>query len=356
MRRTSSVLTTSFLGVASVGLAVVLLVGGCSGGKQSGNRLKGAGSSFVAPAMEDWTREFESKGVSVDYASVGSGNGISNMIGKKVDFGCTDAPLNKKQLEEAEKEGGDVVHVPLVMGAVVIIYNLDLDKPIKFDGPTLADIYQGNIKRWNHDRLKKLNPEIKNDLPDLPISVVHRSDSSGTSYIFTDYLSSVSPEWKEKVGMGTSPTWPVGQGEPKNPGVANAVKGKKGAIGYVELIYALQNKGELKYGRVQNQEKEFPEPTIESVTAAAAGKLKDIPDDLRFSIVNAPGKGAYPISGTVWAVAYVKQPSEKVNPLKDFLRWLLHEGQPMAEKKHYASLPKGLVERAEKKIEQIKAE
>src|SRR5262245_47994068 len=353
MRRTSSVLTTSFLGVASVGLAVVLLVG-CSGGKQSGNRLKGAGSSFVAPAMEDWTREFESKGISVDYASVGSGNGISNMIGKKVDFGCTDAYLNQKQLDEAEKEGGAVIHVPLVMGAVVIIYNLDLEEPIKFDGPTLADIYLGNIKRWNDDRLKKLNPKL--NLPDDPISVVRRSDSSGTSYIFTDYLSSVSPAWEKKVNKGTNPTWPVGQGEQKNNGVAQAVKGKKGAIGYVELIYALQNKEGLKYGLVQNQEKEFPEPTIESVTAAAAGKLKDIPEDLRFSIVNAPGKGAYPISGTVWAVAYVKQPSEKVNPLKEFLRWLLHEGQPMAEKKHYASLPKGLVEKAEKKVEQIKAE
>src|SRR5262245_17008760 len=212
---------------------------GCSGSKKSSSRLKGAGSSFVAHAMEEWTREFESKGVSVDYASVGSGNGVSNMIGKKVDFACTDAPMNDKQLKEAEGED-KVVHIPLVMGAVVIIYNLDVDKPIQFDGPILADIYLGNIKRWDDDRLKKLNPDIKK-LPDLPISVVHRAEASGTSYIFTDYLSSVSPAWKQKVGVGTNPTWQAGQqGAQKSPGVTEAVKGKEGAIGYVELSYALQ--------------------------------------------------------------------------------------------------------------------
>jgi len=356
MRRTSSVRTASFLGVAGVGLAVVLLIGGCSGGGGKKPRLNGGGSSFVNPMMEKWSGEYVSKGVEVDYTSSGSGDGVTKMIERKNDFGCTDAPMNEEQLKKAG--GADaVIHVPLVMGAVVPIYYLPgVDEQLHFTGDVLARIYLGDIDNWSHKDLKALNKSV--DLPDLKIHVVHRSDPSGTSHIFTDYLSEVSKEWKQKVGKSTNPTWKVGEGAQKNPGVAKAVQLKKGAIGYVELIYALQNKETLSFGLVQNADGDYPEPTIESVTKAAEAKLKDIPDDLRFSLVNPPKgvKGAYPISGTVWAVCYVKQPKEKVNVLKDFLRWAIHDGQNLAKEKHYARLPSGLADKADKKIELIQAE
>jgi phosphate transport system substrate-binding protein len=334
----------------SVGLGMLMLVGASGCGSKP--RVTGGGSSFVDPMMKKWATEYlKAKNVAVDYTSSGSGDGIKQMIAGKNLFGCTDAPMSDEQMKEAG--GADaVVHVPLVMGAVVPIYNLEGVKGLKFTGEVLADIYLGKITKWNDAALVKLNGTAK--LPDKTIAVVHRADGSGTSHIFTDYLSKVSPEWKNKVGgASTNPKWPLGQGEVKNPGVAKAVSSTPGAIGYVELIYALQNK-DLNIGQVRNADGEYVPASLESVTAAADASLKKIPDDLRFSIVNPPGKEVYPISGTVWAVCKVQQGGKNGPLLADFLRWCLHEGQDYAKDLHYARLPQGLVGLADKKIDRIK--
>jgi phosphate transport system substrate-binding protein len=344
--------------VAGLLAASVFMLGcsgpGNSGGGGSGKRITGGGSSFVAPMMKKWAGAYRTaQGVEVDYTSSGSGNGVSQMIEKKNDFGCTDAPMNAEQMEKAQKAGGDVIHVPLVMGGVVPFYNLpDVKKPLKFTGPLLADIYLGKVKKWNEDAIKSLNQDV--ELPDLAITVAHRSDASGTSFIFTDFLSKVSPEWKEKVGASTEPKWPVGPGAQKSDGVAGIVADTKGAIGYVELIYALGKKG-MAIGLVQNRAGKFVEATLESVTAAAAG-LKDVPDDLRFSLTDADGDTAYPIAGTTWMVLYTKQPSDKADKLKAFATWLVHDGQDMNKDLHYARIPPSIVEKAEKLIAKIKAQ
>jgi phosphate transport system substrate-binding protein len=315
-------------------------------------RLKGCGSSFVNPMMVVWTAKYKDKtGVTVAYDSTGSGYGIMSMITDHTVFGCTDVPMNEEQLKKAG--GADaVIHVPLVMNAVVPIYNLEGVKNLKFTGPVLADIYLGKIKKWNDDALKELNPDA--GLPNKSISVVRRGDGSGTSYIFTDYLSQVSKTWKKEVGKGANPDWPLGQGAIKNPGVAIAVSSTPGAIGYVELIYALENKGKLKIGLVKNASGKYVPASLESVTRAAEVSLKKIPADLRFSIVNPPGKDVYPISGAVWTVCKVKQPSGKGKVLADFLRWCVTDGQEYARKKHYARLPKGIVTLAKKQLAKIK--
>jgi phosphate transport system substrate-binding protein len=336
-------------------ITLVLLVGmlatisGCGGGGKSADRLTGGGSSFVAPMMTKWAGEYnKAHGVEVDYTSSGSGNGVSQMIDKQNDFGCTDAPMNEEQMAKAKAAGGDVVHIPLVMGGVVPIYNLDIDTPLKFTGPLLADIYLNKITKWNDPAIAKINPGVQ--LPDLKISVAHRSDASGTSYAWTDYLTKVSPAWEKGVGKSTEPKWPVGAGAPKNPGVAQLVSGTKGSIGYVELIYALEDPA-LKIGEVQNHDGTFVKATLESVTAAVAG-LKNVPDDLRFSLADAEGKDSYPITTAVWMVLYTKQPA-KAKALKDFIHWLTYEGQEHAKDLHYARLPQVLVDRIDKKAELI---
>ena len=210
-------------------------------------------------------------------------------------------------------------------------------------------IYLGDIKKWDDKALADLNPGVT--LPDKDISVVHRSDGSGTTYIWVDYLAKVSPEWSKKVGVGTSINWPVGIGHKGNEGVAGQVKRSPGSIGYVELIYATQN--DIPHGVVKNRAGEFIEPSLETVTAAAAGALESIPDDLRYSITDSPGKGAYPISGTVWAVIYAKLPAAKGKEIVDFLRWVTHDGQAFTKELHYAPLPEALVKRVEKKLDAI---
>jgi phosphate transport system substrate-binding protein len=342
------------IALSTVGFLTLLLLGCGGGGSGKGggdtDRINGGGSSFVFPMMKKWASEYrKAKGVEIDYASTGSGNGVTQMIEKHNDFGCTDAPMNKEQLSKAAQEGGDVVHIPLVMGGVVPIYNLPEVGTLKFTGPILADIFLGKIKKWNDPALAKLNEGV--NLPDLGITVAHRSDASGTSYIFTDYLSNISDEWKEQVGTSTSPKWPVGVGGEKNPGVAAIVSDTKGALGYVELIYALENE-KLKRGSVQNKAGEFVSASLESVTAAAA-RLKDVPDDLRFSMVNPEGKESYPISGTVWMVLYTKQP-KKAFALKEMIHWMTHEGQELAAGLYYARLPSEMVDRIDKKLELIK--
>jgi phosphate ABC transporter phosphate-binding protein len=349
-----------------VGLcAVIASVGcvGCNGGGSgrgaggpggSGEkpRLNGGGATFIYPMMSKWASEYDkARGVEVNYQSIGSGGGIQQMTAKTFDFGCSDGPMNPEQLKKAKDVGGDVIHVPLVMGAVVPAYNLkEVDKPLVFTGSVLADIFLGKITKWNDKALQDLNPDAK--LPDMKIGVVHRSDGSGTTYIWVDYLAKVSEAWQQKVGVATSVDWPTGEGAKGNEGVSGYVKDTPGALGYVELIYALQNN--IKYGLVKNKEGAAIKGDLHSVTAAAENMLKNIPEDLRYSITDADGKDSYPISGTSWAVLYVDQPKDKGQQVVDFLRWCIHDGQKFCEELHYATLPTHLVERADKKLDSVK--
>ena len=327
--------------------------GGSGGAKGTVGRLNGGGATFIYPMMSKWAGEYErARGMQINYQSIGSGGGIQQMTAKTIDFGCTDAPMNDEQLRKAREVGGEVVHIPLIMGAVVPAYNLEeVKEPLIFSGPILADIYLAKIKKWNDPALAKLNP--KASLPDKDIMVVHRSDGSGTTYIFADYLAKVSPEWKSKVGVATSLNWPCGSGQKGNEGVAGQVKRSPASIGYIELIYALQNN--ISFGPVENRQGAAVKASLQAVTAAANESLAAIPPDLRYSITDAPGKDSYPISGTTWAVLYVNQPADKGKAIVDFLRWATHEGQQYADALHYARLPEGLVERLEKKLDLVKA-
>ena len=330
----------------------LLYAAGCGGGGGGGRvkdvRLSGTGASFIFPMMSKWASEYEkAKGVKVNYQSTGSGAGIQQMTAQTVDFGCSDGPMSDEQLKKAKQVKGEVVHIPLAMGGVVPAYNLpDVKEPLKFSGPVLADIYLGNITKWNDPAIQKLNPGVS--LPDMDILVVHRSDGSGTTYIFADYLSKISSKWKDKVGVGTSVEWPTGTGAKGNEGVAGLVKRSPGSIGYVELIYALSNN--IKYGSVKNKEGEYISASLASVTAAANASLKNIREDLRYSITDAPGKDSYPIAGTSWAVCYVDNPGAKGKEVRDFFHWCTHDGQQFCEALHYSKLPKGLVERLEKRL------
>jgi phosphate ABC transporter phosphate-binding protein len=326
--------------------------GGCGAGG-SGKKLSGSGSTFVKPVMDKWIDVYskEKGGFEINYQGQGSTAGIKQMIEKAVNFGCTDAPMTPEQREKAQKEGGEVVHIPLVMGGVVPAYNLpDVDKPLNFTGEVLAGIFLGDITNWNDDRIKADNKGVQ--LPDLKISVVHRAEGSGTTAIFTEYLSTVSSTWKNKVGTNTTVDWPVGSGEKGNPAVADNIGRSRGSIGYVELLYALQKK-DIQFGAVQNKAKKFIRADLKSVRAAAAS-LKKIPDDLCFSIVkDYEGEDAYPISGTTWAVLYQNQSGDTGHELVKFFTWIVHEGQKHAEQMHYAPLPESLVQRIDEKLKTI---
>jgi phosphate ABC transporter phosphate-binding protein len=313
-------------------------------------QVTGAGSTFVNPLMVRWTAEYKRvEGEDIAYRSLGSTGGILWMTEKKADFGCTDAPMTDAQLAKARKVGGDVVHVPLVLGAVVPVYNLQGTKgALRFSGALLADIYLGKVTRWNEPALVALNPDV--GLPDAPITVVHRADGSGTTYIWTDYLSKVSATWQKKVGAGQDPEWPVGVKQNGNEGVAEAVKKTPGSIGYVELSYMHQY--DLTAGLVQNHAQEYVRATLDSITAAG-DELGEIPDDLRFSLTDPPGKAAYPICGATWAVLFVQQPSGRGAKVVDFLRWTLHDGQGFAREQLYAPLPAAFVQRAQKKLDLV---
>jgi phosphate transport system substrate-binding protein len=316
----------------------------------AGVRLEGAGSTFVDPMMQEWSKIYENeKRGQIDYQATGSGAGISKMMKKEVLFGCSDDPLSDKQITDAKKE---VLHIPLCMGALVIAYNLDGNPDLVFDGQTLIDIYLGNIKKWNDDRIKKLQkPEVADKLPDLDIAVAYRSDSSGSTAILTDYFTKVNKDaWKP--GKGKTINFPAGTGCKETNGVAGYVKGNKGAIGYVELLYA-KNNG-IKYASIVNSKGKTIAPTPKSITAAAASVK--IPDDLRYSITNADGDDAYPIAGTVWAIVYAQQPEDKAKPLADFLTWVTHDGQKHCEKLDYAPLPENIVKKIDEKIKKIRSE
>jgi phosphate transport system substrate-binding protein len=259
--------------------------------------------------------------------------------------------MDEEELKRARETGGEVVHIPLILGAVVPAYNLEeVKEPIQLSSQVLADIFLGKIKRWNARAIKLLNPKAA--LPDKEITVVHRLDSSGTTYVWVDYLARVSPEWETRVGVGKTVKWPCGEAANGNSGVARLVKQTPGSLGYVELTYSLQEG--LPFAAVENKEGVFVKANPASVRAAADNALSRIPDDLRYSLNNAPGTDSYPICGTVWAVLYVNQPEPKGKLVVDFLRWATHEGQSYATEMSYVPLPPALLSRVEAKLDQIR--
>ena len=317
-------------------------------------QLNGAGATFPYVIYSKWFDEYKNvTGVQFNYQSIGSGGGIKQVIEGTVDFGATDGPMTDKQLAEAKsKQGTDVLHIPTVMGAVVVCYNLPGAKGLNLDGATLSDIFLGKILKWNDAAIKKLNPKL--NLPDKSIVVAHRSDGSGTTFIFTDYLTKVSKDWETKVGKGTSVNWPVGLGGKGNEGVAGLVKQMEGSIGYVELAYAVLNK--IPYANMKNKAGNFVEPTFNSVSAAAEGASKNMPEDLRVSITDAPGKDSYPISGFTWLLVYQNMKDEaKASALVKFLQWAMGKGQSFASGLYYAPLPKQVIKICEKSISTITA-
>lgn len=322
--------------------------------------LKGGGASFINPAMVKWTQEYEKlgKGYKVNYQSKGSSAGQKGAIDRSFHFGCSEAYLTDEMLKQAKEVGGDMLHLPLVMGAVVPTYNLPMVKiPLKFSQEVLADIFLGKIQKWNDPRLEALNPGV--GLPNLEIKVFHRNDGSGTTFVFTDALSKFSKEWEGKVGRKNEVKWPVGEGAKGNEGVAGKVVRTQGGIGYNELSYALdaiKRSETIAFGRVQNKDGEYPEPNLASVTAAARNALlnKQIPSDLRFTLTNAPGKDSYPISGVSWALIYSRQPAEIKQALVDFLRWTAsEEGQRLSSALGYAAIPQELAEAINKKLDSV---
>jgi phosphate transport system substrate-binding protein len=319
-------------------LAGVTLLAGVIGAQTV--QINGAGATFPYPIYSKWFSEYNKAKpqVQINYQSIGSGGGIRQLSNQTVFFGATDGPMTDEQIQQAP---GKILHLPMVLGAVVPIYNIPNFKgELKFSGPVLADIFLGKITKWNDPAIAKLNAGT--NLPSSDISVVHRSDGSGTSYIWVDYLAKVSPEWKKRVGVATSVNWPAGLGGKGNEGVAGLVQQTPGSIGYVELIYALQNK--IAYGPVQNAEGEFVQATIQAVTAAASAAVKAMPKDFRVSITNAPGKGVYPISSFTWLLLY-ESPKDKnqARAMVDFVKWALTDGQKFAPDLGYAPLPQEVV-------------
>jgi len=329
-----------------LGLSIAL---GLSVNASAQMMINGAGATFPYPIYSKWFDEYAKVDPSVrfNYQSIGSGGGQKQIMAQTVDFGASDGPMSDDNLAKAP---GKIFHIPTVAGAVVISYNLPGSPKLKLDGDTIAGMYLGQIKKWNDPKLTALNPGTK--LPDQDIVVVHRSDGSGTTFIFTDYLSKISPEWKTKVGTNTSVNWPTGLGGKGNEGVSGQIKQTPGAIGYVELIYAIQNK--MPDAQVKNAAGQLVEPTLESVTAALA--TAEIPDDFRFSMTNAPGDNSYPIAGATWLLVYQQQKDPaKGKKLVEFLKWALAKGEGMAKELNYAPLPDNVQQRVLKRIDDIKS-
>jgi phosphate transport system substrate-binding protein len=303
-------------------------------------QINGAGATFPNPIYSKWFSEYNKMhpDVAINYQSLGSGAGIQQITKETVFFGATDGPMSDDQLKAAP---GPILHFPTVLGAVVPVYNLaGMTTELKFTGQVLADIYLGKITKWNDPAIAKLNPAAK--LPATDITVVHRSEGSGTTYIWVDYLSKVSPEFKTKVGVNASVNWPTGVGGKGNEGVSGLVTQSPGSIGYVELIYALQNK--ISYGTVQNAAGEYVKASVSAVTAAAAGAAANMPADFRVSITNAPGTGVYPISSFTWLLLY-ETPKDKVRAkiMVDVVKWALTDGQKYCADLGYAPLPPNVV-------------
>jgi phosphate transport system substrate-binding protein len=312
--------------------------------------LNGAGATFPYPLYSKWVYEFNKihPDIQINYQSIGSGGGMRQISEGTVDFAGSDACMADSTMA---KLPGKLLHIPTTMGAVVLTYNLPgAPAGLKLTQEAVSGIFLGKITKWNDPALSAQNPDAK--LPDLPIQVVHRSDGSGTSAVFTGYLAAVSPDWKTKVGAGTSVSWPAGLGAKGNEGVTGQVKSTPGAIGYVELAYAQQNK--LPYASVRNKSGNFVAPALESVSAAAAGVT--IPEDFRVSIVDAAGEKAYPISSFTWILLYQEQKDQvRGQALADFLWWALHDGQQYAAPLSYARLPEGLVTKVEVALSKVQA-
>jgi phosphate transport system substrate-binding protein len=316
-------------------------------------QINGAGATFPYPIYSKWFSEYNklNPNVEINYQSIGSGGGIRQVTAQTVFFGATDGPMTNDQLLAAP---GKLLHFPTVLGAVVPIYNLPgVTTPLKFTGPLLADLFLGKIARWNDAAIAKINAGVT--LPNLPVTIVHRSEGSGTTYIFTDYLQKVSPEWKSRVGNANSVNWPAGLGGTGNEGVSGLVKQTPGALGYVELIYALQNK--ISYGPVQNHDGVFVNASVASVTAAAAEAAKLMPADFRVSIANAAGKDVYPISSFTWLLFY-ENPKNKAmaKTMVEFMKWALGDGQKFAEALGYAPLPGAVVALELEALKKIKTQ
>jgi phosphate transport system substrate-binding protein len=313
--------------------------------------LNGAGATFPNPIYQKWFSEYHKahSDVEFNYQSIGSGGGIRQVLAGTVDFGASDGPMSDEQLAQAKTK---ILHVPTVLGAVVPAYNISgVSGEIKFTPEALAGIFLGKITNWNDKAIASANPGIS--FPkDEPIVVIHRSDGSGTTFIFTDYLSKVSTEWQSQAGKGTSVKWPVGLGGKGNEGVAGMIRQMKGAIGYIELIYAVQNK--ITYGTVRNAGGEFVKADLNSVTAAAAS-VKNMPADFRVSITNAPGKEAYPISSFTWLLIPAQsKDAAKGKIIADFLTWMVDDGQKMTADLTYAPLPESVVTKVKAEIKQVR--
>jgi len=329
-------------------------------------KMNGQGATFVEPIMKFWTNEFIEKTggkVKINYQGTGSGAGVTQMTKKLADFGCSDAPMNQKQLDEAKSNGGAVVHVPLVIGAVVPMYNLPgVDAPVKFTGPLLVEIFTGKVAKWNDPKLAALNPGVA--LPDLAIQPVYRADTSGTSFIFSDYLSKVDAGFKKEVGASTAPKWPetVGIRQPKSDGVAGHIDRTPGAIGYIELTYALDKKA--KYGSVRNKAGKDVLADFAGITAAAEASLGEKQTaepyslhELTYNLTDAGGDGSYPIAGMSFAVVYQKLEGAKGKAVVAFLRWATSpEGQEMAKKRNYAPLPPALGAKIAARLDTVSVE
>ena len=314
-------------------------------------QINGAGATFPYPIYSKWFAEYNKlhPDIQINYQSIGSGGGIRQIQQRTVFFGASDGPMTQEQLQAAP---GKIMHFPTVLGGDVPVYNIPgVKQELKFTGTLLADIFLGKVTKWNDPAITKLNPDVK--LPDADITVVHRSDGSGTTYIWVDFLSKVSPEFKKRVGVATSVNWPVGIGGKGNEGVSGLVSQTPGSIGYVELIYALQNK--ISYGSVQNMNGKFMKATTESVTAAANAAASKMPADFRVSITNAPGDDVYPISSFTWLLLY-ENPQDKTQAkaMVDFVKWALTDGQKFAPDLGYAPLPKNVVDMEMKALAQIK--
>jgi phosphate transport system substrate-binding protein len=315
--------------------------------------ITGAGATFPFPIYSKWFAEYNKlhSNVEINYQSIGSGGGVKQLTSQTVFFGASDYPLTPEQLQAAP---GKILHFPTVLGAVVPIYNIPgVSAELKFTGPVLADIFLGNITKWNDSRLAKLNDGVT--LPNMDVTVVHRSDGSGTTYIFVDFLSKLSPEWKKRVGVAGSVNWPVGVGAKGNEAVAGMVKQTPGSIGYTEPAYATENK--IAFGSVQNSAGRFIKASATSVTAAAAAAVKQMPADFRVSITNPPGDDVYPIASFTWLLLY-QDPKDKAlaKIMVDFTKWALTDGQKYAADLGYAPLPTGVVDLEMKSLATIKTQ
>jgi len=313
--------------------------------------VNGAGATFPYPLYSKWFDEFHKQNpdIQINYQSIGSGGGIRQVLEGTVDFGATDGPMTDEQMKTAKVP---ILHLPTALGAVVPTYNVPGVERLRFTPDALAGIFLGKITHWNDPTIAKDNPGVT--LPAAPIVPIHRSDGSGTTYIFTDYLAKVSPEWQKSVGRGTSVNWPVGLGGKGNEGVAGLVKQTPNAIGYVELIYAVQNK--IPYGTVRNRAGTFVEPTLGSVTAAAAAAAQSMPDDFRVSITDAPAPDAYPIASFTWLLVPTQiDDGDKGAAIKKFLGWMLNDGQRFTAPLNYAPLPPSVVALEQKALGGIRA-